>query len=656
MTFLLISLVILFLPGLAIVYLTGLDRHRYLLSFSLSYAVFVFLLKAVKLIDQNVQFFTYSYFLLILSLCLLAFIKFSRLTYFRRSDTEVKCCGCGGHSRFLPAFILLPFIFSYFLFVGAYIEIPADILQHLENIQEMAHEIFRSYRDGTPIHGNLGQNGKHWFFLYSFICSWGGLTVESAILSASIFTTSVFLLGVYYFSKTVFSDSHVSTKVLTYTSIAAVFFSFFHFGINIFAFVRYYALAPAILNFVLYFSIMAVVIDFFRDKSWNIKYLVAAGIIFYASLHIHRQEALFVVLMLSIMSFYLFVQKHTPNIKLLWQGQARSIQISPVKFLADKVNLSFFLTQTILVSTYIYSYLSISRRTVQEPKVIPLENILPFFKNLYILNPSYQFYYVVTLWGVAVILLFMLNIKKFSKNPFLMAGMLSPFFTVFNPFFVDVFLRHSYSLTLWRMSFLVPLQLVGAYLFVLAIENIWTGSTLKKAYGLLTVILLISLLFPFKTTFIENTYSRISTLKSVPADNSPEQWNDLLEYLRGIEEEKKVITDPVTGYMLSALTKHSSSRAKFHRIWGGFIKFNYKDYSHNPFDRYQGYLFIINKRNGGISETGRVARHWPEGILQIENYYYSENLEGYISSNPERFRLLWEKDRIRVYLLGVPKR
>ncbi|GMT40176.1 MAG: hypothetical protein IEMM0001_0911 [bacterium] len=655
MEFLLIALILLFIPGLSITYLLGFDRYRYLLSFSLSYTVFVFSLKAVDYFDKGSQYFTYTYFLIISILSLLAFIKFLRRTYPRGSHAEVRRYGYGAYSWLAPVFIIIFFILAYFLLVGAYIELPADIFQHMESIQEVARDISRSNSNGIPLQGNLGQNGKYWFYLYSFISSWGGLRLSASILAASIFNATVFLLGVYWFSQVVFREMNLSLKTLIFISIAAVFFTFFHFGVNIFSFIRYYALAPTILNFVLYFSVMAIAIDFFREKKWDIKYPVVAGFIFYASLHIHRQEALFAILMVFIMSFYLFVQKHASNFKLLWQGQARSIRIAPVNFLTDKINISFLLSQTAMVSIFIYSYISIDRHPVLEPKIIPLENILPFFKNLYILNPTYQFYYVVTLWGAVVILLFILNVKKFSNNAFLMAGMLSPFFTVFNPFFTDLFLRYSWSLTLWRMSFLVPLELVGAYLFVTAVQYIWTGSYLKKTYGLLIAILLISLLFPFKTTFIENKYSRLLTLKSVPAENSPEQWSDLLEYLNGIEGGKRIITDPVTGYMLTALTRHISSRAKFHRIWGGFIKFNYDDYSSNPFDRYRGYLFIINKRNGGMSETGRVARHWPEGILQIENYYYSEKLEDYISSNPDRFRLMWEKDKIRVYLLDVPK-
>ena len=656
MQFVVIALILFFLPGLAIIYLAGLDKYRYLLSFSLSYTVFVLWLKAMTLAGQDVQSFMYSYFLLILVLCLLALVKFYRRTYSRGSNHEVKCYGCGDYTRFIPVFLIILFISVYFFLVGAYVELPADIFQHMETMQEVTRDILRSIRDGTPLKGNLGQNGRYWFYLYSLICSWGGVTLSASILAASIFNTSVFLLGVYWFSQVVFREMQVSSKALIFISSAAVFFTFFHFGINIFAFIRYYALAPVILNFVLYFSIMAIIIDFFRVKEWNIKYLVVAGVIFYTSLHIHRQEALFAVLMVCIMSFYLFAQKHAPNFKFLWQGQARSIQISPVKFLTNKVNISFLLTQIVMISLFIYSYLSIARRPITEPKVISLENIFPFFKNLYILNPTYQFYSVVTLWGAAVILLFMLNIRRFTNNAFLMAGMLSPFFTVFNPFFTDLFLRHSYSVMLWRMNFLMPLHLVAACLIVITVQYIREGSYLKKAYGVISIILLISFLFPVQTTFLQNRYSRLLTLKPVPVENSPQHWTDLIEYLNGIKKQKKIITDPVTGYMVTALTRHESRRAKFHRIWGDYIEFNFDDYSSNPFDSYDGYLFIINRRNGGTSKTGRIARHWSENILQVENFYFSKKLEGYISSNPDRFRLLWEKDRVRVYSIDAPKR
>jgi hypothetical protein len=57
-----------------------------------------------------------------------------------------------------------------------------------------------------------------------------------------------------------------------------------------------------------------------------------------------------------------------------------------------------------------------------------------------------------------------------------------------------------------------------------------------------------------------------------------------------------------------------------------------------------------------MSKTGRIARHWPENILQVENFYFSENLEAYINSNPDRFKVLWKKDGVRVYQIDIPEK
>lgn len=655
MGYILFALPMLFLPGLMITYLLNLDRYRYLLSFSISYTFFVFLLKSMPFFGFDAEAFKFIYIFGMSSLVLLGIFKYKRSKLIQGDEYVVKCHGCKSLSWWPPVLIIIT-VLVYFLFAGAYVELPSDVFQHLEYMQNMTSNILYSQETDTPVVSNLGQNGKYWHYLYSLIAIWTGASLHESILPASIINVSIFLLGVFYFSLIVFKEMQPSPKLLVYTSLAAVFFTFFHFGINIFSFVRYYALAPVILNFILYFSLMAIIIDFYRDGKWDFRYLLIAGVIFYASIYIHRQESLFAVLMVCIMSFYLFAQKYYPALKLLWDGHNKPLHFSPLEFLKDKVNLTFFVTQTVMVSLFIYSYLSISRHPVTENKLISVEQVLPFFKNLYILNPGFQFYNVITAWGVAVILLYLLSIRKFTSNAFLMAGMLSPFFTVFNPFFTDLFLRHSWGDMLWRMSFLVPLHLVAAYLFICAGKSILEGSYLKKIYGSISVILLISFLFPFNTTFIENKYSRLLTLKPVPVENRPEHWSDLIDYLDGLEDKKRVITDPVTGYMLTALTQHSSSRAKFHRHWRGYIEFNFDDYSSNPFDRYKGYLFIINKRNGGMSETGRVARHWPEGILQMENFYFAEKMEDYISSNPDRFRLLWEKDRIRVYSLGLLKK
>lgn len=652
MEYILFSSILLFLPGLAITYLFRIENYRFLISFSLSYSLFVFLFKSLSFIGQDAEAFSYVYIFLVSLVLLLAVLKYFRIRKTGTDICDIKCSGCIDYSRYLPLFIVIS-VALYFLWVGAYLEIPADIFRHLEFIQAASRNIMLSEQTNIPVIWMLGANGKFWHYLYSFLASWSDLSLQDAILPASFFNVTVFLLGIFCFSQVVFRNMQNSTRILMLTSLVTVLFTFLHFGINIFAFVRYYALAPVILNFILYFAVMAIVIDFFRNEEWEFRYLIVAAIIFSASIFIHLQEAMFLFLMFTIMSFYLFFQKHAESLKLLWLGKGFEIRLPALNFFRNKINFSFLLTQVAMVSLFLYSYLFLSRNSIDQGKIISLEYVIPFIKNLYILNPNYQFFNVVTVWGVFVIILFLLNIKSFRNNPYLMAGMLSPFFTVFNPFFTDLFLRHSLSMMLWRITFMLPLNFVAAYLFVDAIQYAWRGDLQKKVYGAVTVILLVVFLFPIQTTYFENNYSRIMTLKSVPVENTPQHWRDMIEFLDSLPDRKNIITDPVTGYMLSALTRHSSHRHKFHRRLGGYIEFNYEDYSSNPFDQYEGFLFIVNRRNGGMSETGRVARHWPEEILQLNNFYNSENMEDYISSNPDRFRLLWEKDKIRVYSLGL---
>jgi len=219
----------------------------------------------MPLVNLDARGFTYAYFLVILLLLLIASLKF----YFKQKsagkkiNTElIQCYGCNRYNGTVPVFIAV-LLGLYFLQACAYIELPADVFTHLEYMQEKSRSIMGSVAEGMPLQQGLGLNGKYWYYLTSFISIWGGLETADSILSASYFNVSVFLLAVFFFSQVVFRDNFKHANMLALASLAAVFFTFFHFGINIFSFIRYYALAPAILNYVLYFALMAIIIDFF---------------------------------------------------------------------------------------------------------------------------------------------------------------------------------------------------------------------------------------------------------------------------------------------------------------------------------------------------------------------------------------------------------
>ena len=196
MGYLVVASILLFVPGLAITYLLGLDKYRYLLSFSLSYSLFVLLLTSTPLFGLDVESFKLIYFFLIFSLSTLAAIKFYRTVTKEKNTDTVKFCSCHSYSKSVSLFILI-IVTGYFLMVGPYVELPSDIFQHLEYMQNTNSEIFLSENTGKPIAYFLGQNGKYWYYLYSFISIWSGNSLHEAIFPASYFNVSVFLLGFF---------------------------------------------------------------------------------------------------------------------------------------------------------------------------------------------------------------------------------------------------------------------------------------------------------------------------------------------------------------------------------------------------------------------------------------------------------------------------
>ena len=130
MDYLFIVTALLFLPGIALTYLLGLDRYRFLLSFSLSYSLFVFLLKSMPLIGFSAEAFKYIYILIIIILLILVTVKYYFSIFRRVGRFNVRCLGCNSFSQSVAVMIVI-FIALYLYLVGAYVELPSDVFQHL---------------------------------------------------------------------------------------------------------------------------------------------------------------------------------------------------------------------------------------------------------------------------------------------------------------------------------------------------------------------------------------------------------------------------------------------------------------------------------------------------------------------------------------------
>ena len=60
-------------------------------------------------------------------------------------------------------------------------------------------------------------------------------------------------------------------------------------------------------------------------------------------------------------------------------------------------------------------------------------------------------------------------------------------------------------------------------------------------------------------------------------------------------------------------------------------------------------LIVINRRNGDLSITGKIAQHWPEDVLPKVSRCYSIEVQNYLESHPEMFPKIWSQNQIAVY-------
>jgi len=225
---------------------------------------------------------------------------------------------------------------------------------------------------------------------------------------------------------------------------------------------------------------------------------------------------------------------------------------------------------------------------------------------------------------------------------------LVPIFTFMNPIFVDLFVRQYSSTTLWRLSFLLPIHYVAADLMVFYAKELKATVTRKKLMATTALIGLISLLFTPNSLLKGVSYNRVSTLAPNTNGVDHRYYADLISFLNTIESKHKVLTDPMTGYMTSALSPHYSARRKFFRS-PNYAHFTFDHYDNNPLDKYSGYLLIVNQREKHSSVVGKASNHWAEEQWASINHYYPAHLLKHLRSRTKKFEKLWSENGVSVY-------
>ena len=151
-----------------------------------------------------------------------------------------------------------------------------------------------------------------------------------------------------------------------------------------------------------------------------------------------------------------------------------------------------------------------------------------------------------------------------------------------------------------------------------------------------------------------NRTSRVPSLMPVHETSGAGLWQDIIEAVETIQEERtvrRILTDSVTRFVLYSATRG--------QIWwwteNKYFPHHGQDYQSDFLTSDTSYsLLVINNRNGDLTNSARYAGHWPDDILKVSQKYPND-LDEFVSKHSNLFELLWSSEGARIYMMHPNK-
>lgn len=663
-----------FIPGWLLFKLLSFRRYVFLLSFSLSYSFLIAVLIALRVFQFSLSFFAP---VIIAGTIVLWILWMTRLLWLKRFVNDrhprsrqrfLKC----RPSVLISSSIVLGLLWIYLWWAGPYLEIPADAWNHIWRFRDMQAQIdigkFSGASSPSAIFLHQGEfwYPQYWYIIVAFLCQWSGLSIAGALTPLTIAALSFFCSGVFFTALALFRNFRATVIQKSVIATAAAIFCAASMGTNVFAYIRYYAFAPTMLNYILFLTAALVALDWLDAKKWRSHPVWIVPLFILTMNAVHTQEAIYVCFMIMGMALV--------NIARWLVLSRRDNGCLPVKSIITAV-------AALTVWFGLFFWLRHKNPIVwPEPNTImpymPIPKVsIPIIFKAWIISPpehpiwrlfvyqAYMTYETIACWGLFVYLLFIIWFRQLSRSSYLVAGMAMPLLTVFNPVTIDLFVRLSTMqspgvppVALYRLNYILPLSFVAAFACVKAIEAIFQRQGTEKKHsrsrnlfagitGLIIIAGLAGLLLPINNRWIYAPYSRIYTLAKRPG-NDVYRWKDLIDSAAAFQDHI-FITDPTTHRILSLLYPKQNYIGP---LWmqADDPEKEFAESIRQNGDILTKGLVIINRRDGVPSVTGRISKHWPEDALQTSRHY-SDKAIAFVESRTNRFKLLWAKDRIQVF-------
>lgn len=626
-----------FLPGYVILW--SLNKTKYLLPLSFGFSLSVLVLSEAILFLVLEEWSVKHW----VSVSHGAITSFFVVGLMRRySGMKPSLNSTIGTPLLLGGVIALSGFVVYHLWAGPYTEVPADFWSRIGDVNEIWEGMAQANAGGLSVLAT----GDRFFvpFLHALVAEVFGYPPIQMVSAATLATTTVFLGIAYWFSVNIFLTFRWSTIRTIATAILAVWLYVIVFGVASFSYIRYYAYFPHIIGF----SLLLVTVILYQkllDGCHETMWLASCVLLFCLTMFLmNKQEALFAVAMICGLSAWRFFR----------DVFAEKKSINELAQRGEKIGKSIMFLSAIGATLL---FLIRPRGDAVYPHIISFDL---GSLELLVANPFLRLWDTIGLFGLLVYFGYALRLKIFAKKDLLNFGMAIPIITLLNPMFVELFLRLGSWDSIWRMAFLIPTPIIGAVLISEYTRDLQKSKSIAKRVGsgVVLISLLISVL-PYKSPSGFYSESRVPSLMPLNDKAGLQLWADLIGQLHNIPGKRHVITDPITGYVVNSVTKHSGKKdgkgIGDKSSWQLGRTVFARDYSDRLLsDRMTGSLLILNKRDGPKSWVGETSGHWRDDILEVSSEYPVE-IWTLIENNPKRFKLLWSADKIELYeLIKVP--
>ena len=306
---------VLTLPGLALTLCLKLRFNPVVSTIALSYISFT-------LLFITANYFDLAHQVLLIALAILLISSVASLAVYRtRLLTELR--------GFLSPICTITLVsLVYQLLIGAYTEVPADLYAHLERFQIALSQVKQdSLGNSLAIKQLLMQGSSVYYYLLATVASQTQTTAVEIMNAVDFTNRTLFLIAIYFSARFIFSENKNSALIAVLTCV----FVILHMGINVFAYIRYYSLAPGMLNLVIYLFAISAFLWVIRKRA-IIDLLLAYLLILLAAIAaaaIHLQEAMFIATILALVAL-IGLSSHIRILKLettcsVWQAGAISL-------------------------------------------------------------------------------------------------------------------------------------------------------------------------------------------------------------------------------------------------------------------------------------------------------------------------------------------